>query len=247
MADEARHRPHSDPTTDAPALTGEAERFWEQRYRDQAPRWSGRPNPVLVDVAGPLHPGRALDLGCGEGGDALWLAGRGWLVTAVDIAQSSVDRVRAWAERDRLADRVRTERHNLAHSLPTGEFDLVSAQYLHTPFELDRAQVLRAAAHLLVPGGLLLVVDHGSVAPWSWHQDAHFATPAEKFAELALDPDGWHAERLDAPQRTATGPDGQTATVTDHVLAVRRSLGQEKLGQEKRSGLNTSASTTSTL
>jgi SAM-dependent methyltransferase len=235
MTEEARH-----PDT----VTDEAEAFWEQRYRDQPPRWSGRPNPVLVDVVGGLEPGRALDLGCGEGGDAVWLAGQGWQVTAVDIAAASVERVRAWAERDGLADRVRTERHNLAHSLPAGEFDLVSAQYLHTPFELDRTRVLRAAAHLLAPGGLLLVVDHGSVAPWSWHQDPapHLPTPAEKFAELALDPAGWHAERLDAPRREATGPDGQTATVTDHVLVVSRSR-----GQERRSGLNTSASTTSRL
>ena len=234
MTDEAVH----------PAATDKAELFWEQHYRGRAQRWTGRPNPVLVDVVGGLEPGRALDLGCGEGGDALWLAGQGWQVTAVDIALSSVERVRAWAERDGLADRVRTERHNLALTLPAGEFDLVSAQYLHTPFELDRARVLRAAAHLLAPGGLLLVVDHGSVAPWSWHQDhdAHFPTPAEKFAELALDPAGWRAERLDAPRREATGPEGQTATVTDHVLAVRRTG-----GQERRSGLNTSASTTSRL
>jgi SAM-dependent methyltransferase len=212
-------------TDEAPTTTAVAERFWERHYSGQAPRWSGRPNPVLVDVVGPLSPGRALDLGCGEGGDALWLAGQGWQVTAVDISRTAVDRVRARAEREGLADRVRTERHNLAHSRPTGEFDLVSAQYLHTPVELDRAQVLRAAAHQLAPGGLLLVVDHGSIAPWSWTQDAdtHFPTPADKFAELALDPAGWHAERLDAPSRTATGPDGQTATVTDHVLAVRRS------------------------
>jgi SAM-dependent methyltransferase len=231
----------------APATTDVAELFWEQHYRGQAQRWSGRPNPVLVDVAGQLRPGRALDLGCGEGGDALWLAGQGWQVTAVDIAPTAVERLRARAERDGLADRVRTERHNLAHSLPAGEFDLISAQYLHTPVELARAEVLRAVANQLAPGGLLLVVDHGSVAPWSWNRDAdtHFPTPAEKFAELALDPAGWHAERLDSPKREATGPDGQTATVTDHVIAVRRS-GQES-GQERRSGLNTSASTTSTL
>ena len=145
------------------------------------------------------------------------------------------------------AGRTRTERHNLAHTLPAGKFDLISAHYLHTPVELARAEVLRAVAHLLAPGGLLLIVDHGSVAPWSWNRDAdtHFPTAAEKFAELALDPAGWHAERLDAPRRTATGPDGQTATVTDHVIAVRRAV--RRNGQEKRSGLNTSASTTSRL
>lgn len=66
-------------------LRGEAEQFWEGHYRGRERRWSGRPNAVLVDVVGSLPPGTALDLGCGEGGDAIWLAGLGWRVTAVDV------------------------------------------------------------------------------------------------------------------------------------------------------------------
>ncbi|GAA2120560.1 hypothetical protein GCM10009802_23320 [Streptomyces synnematoformans] len=64
-----------------------------------------------------------------------------------------------------------TERHDLARSFPSGTFDLVSAQYFQTPFALPRAAILRTAAPALHPGGRLLVVDHGSIAPWSWNQD----------------------------------------------------------------------------
>src|SRR5215212_1558411 len=73
----------------------EAEQFWEDRYRRRRPVWSGRPNPVLVDVVGSLRPGTALDLGCGEGGDAIWLARQGWRVTAVDISTTALDRAAA--------------------------------------------------------------------------------------------------------------------------------------------------------
>lgn len=207
--------------------TDEAATFWENLYRehrDNADLWGARPNQRLVEIAGHLPPGAALDLGCGPGGDTMWLARHGWRVTAVDIAATAVDRVRAVATEAGLSDLVTTERHDLGETFPAGTFDLISAQYFHTPFHLDRAGVLRTAAHVLRPDGLLLVVDHGSITPWSWNQDPNtrHPSPAEVYASLDLDPAGWTAERTDAPQREATGPGGQTATVTDHVLLVRR-------------------------
>ncbi|MCU1614889.1 MAG: methyltransferase, partial [Frankiales bacterium] len=94
----------------------------------------------------------------------------------------------------------------------------------HTSFDLDRAAVLRLAAHALRPGGRLLVVDHGSTAPWSWNQDpdVRYPSPQEVAASIDLDPAIWMVERADAPRRIATGPDGRTAEVTDHVLLIRR-------------------------
>ncbi|MEV0621379.1 class I SAM-dependent methyltransferase [Nonomuraea sp. NPDC050404] len=200
--------------------------FWERHHRARR-TWDAGVNPLLAETAAPLRPGTALDLGCGAGGDAIWLARHGWHVTAVDISATAVERVRERARDLGLADLVTTERHDLARSFPAGRYDLVSAQYFHTPFPLLRAQVLRTAAQALHPGGLLLIVDHGSTAPWSWNQDpdAHYPTPAEIAAELDLDPAHWSVTRADMPHRRATGPAGQTATVIDNVLLVRRATG----------------------
>jgi SAM-dependent methyltransferase len=214
----------SDDIRDDHATADEAARFWENHYRGNSRLWKGTPNPLLSDTAAPLTPGRALDLGCGEGGDAVWLATQGWQVTAVDIAATALERAGRQAAEAGVAGSVTTEQHDLATSFPAGTFDLVSAQYLHTPFDLPRAHVLRQAAHALTPGGLLLIVDHGSVRPWAWNPDpdTHFPSPEDIYDGLALDPAGWTPERLDRPQREATGPGGQTATVTDTVITVRR-------------------------
>jgi len=165
-----------------------------------------------------------LDLGSGGGGDALWLAQQGWHVTAVDISTAAVEQLRENARAHGLGPQIVAEQHDLSRTFPKGEFDLVSAQYFQSPFELPRSQILRTAAAALRPGGLLLIVDHGSTAPWSWSQDpgAHFPTPADVAASLELDPAQWAVLRADQPQRQATGPSGETAAVTDHVLLIQR-------------------------
>lgn len=206
------------------SATDAAVTFWDGVHAARPQTASPRPNARLVETAADLPPGDALDLGCGNGGDALWLAGRGWRVTAVDLSAVAVQRLTERAARAGLGERVSARRHDLDRSFPAGHFDLVTAHYLHTPYDLDRASVLRRAAHALRPGGRLLVVDHGSTAPWSWDQDpdVRYPSPSEVAEGLALDPAAWTVERADAPRRTATGPDGSTAEVTDHVLLVRR-------------------------
>jgi SAM-dependent methyltransferase len=200
--------------------------FWERHYRDADPAWGTRPNAVLADVveAAAPRPGTALDLGSGHGGDALWLASLGWRVTAVDVAATALQRVAAAAEAAGLGDRVTTARHDLSRSFPDGTFDLVSACYFHTPVEIPRAAVLRRAADAVAPGGLLLVVDHASIAPWSWNagEDVRFPTPEETLGTLRLGA-GWQVVRLGSPQRTAVGPNDERATVTENVIAMRRS------------------------
>jgi SAM-dependent methyltransferase len=195
---------------------GETERFWEKHYRGHERRWSGRPNPVLVDVVGSLRPGDALDLGCGEGGDAIWLARRGWRVTAVDVSATALDRAAADAATAGVGGRIDFQQQDLAIAIPSGAFDLVSAQYLHSPIEFPRVRVLREAASAVTTGGLLLIVDHASVRPGSW------ADPEETLTLLGLDPDGWRTERLEAHEREAIRPNGRRVTVTDNVVALRR-------------------------
>ncbi|MDH2389999.1 class I SAM-dependent methyltransferase [Streptomyces sp. HNM0663] len=217
----------TDSHADLDRTADEAAHFWEDVYARRGDRvWSGRPNPILAETARTMPPGTALDLGCGEGGDSVWLAAQGWQVTAVDISTTALSRATAHAAAagSAVARRLTVERHDLARTFPAGAFDLVNAQYMQTPFALPRARVFRQAAHALVPGGLLLIVDHGSVRPWAWDPDpnTHFPTPEEIFEALDLDCAVWRPERLDTPRREATGPDGQTATVTDTVIAVRR-------------------------
>ncbi|MCK8680841.1 class I SAM-dependent methyltransferase [Streptomyces lichenis] len=199
-------------------------RYWDGVYAARRPAADPRPNARLTEAVSGSPPGDALDLGCGEGGDALWLARRGWQVTAVDVSAVAVERLTGLARSHGLGDAIAAERHDLGESFPYGAFDLVCAHYLHTPLDLDRTTVLRTAAYALRPGGRLLVVDHGSTAPWSWNQDpeVRYPSPREVAAGLGLDPAVWTVERAEALRRTATGPDGRTAEVTDHVLLIGR-------------------------
>lgn len=215
--------------TTSPHDKSEADHFWEEHYRARHPATTQLlANPVLVEIASGLTPATALDLGCGAGGDTLWLARAGWRVTAADLSGTATARLAETARELGLADLVHPERHDLAATFPEGRFDLVTALYFHSPFDLPRVRVLRTAALALTPGGRLLVVDHGSIAPWSWNQDpddvvaVHHPTPHEVATGLALDPAGWSIERAATPRRLATGPGGQTAEVVDNVLLIRR-------------------------
>src|SRR5690606_10475882 len=133
--------------------------------------------------------------------------------TALDVSAVATTRLDRLARARGLSDRITAEQHDVRDSLPASEFDLVTAHYLHTPYEQDRTAILRSAAHQLRAGGRILVVDHGSTAPWSWNQDPHvrFPTPEEVAALMGLSPARWTVERADAPHRIAVGPDGTTA------------------------------------
>ncbi|MER7786591.1 class I SAM-dependent methyltransferase [Streptomyces sp. NPDC097640] len=204
--------------------TTDAVEFWDSVYAARPAAGDPRPNARLTEMVTGLPPGDVLDLGCGEGGDALWLAGQGWQVTATDISAVAVERLAALARSHGLGDRVSAVRHDLHTSFPPGRFDLICAHYLHTPLDLDRAAVLRSAAHALRPGGRLLVVDHGSTSPWSWNQDPdlRYPSPQEVAAGIGLTPETWTVERAETPRRIATGPGGRTAEVIDHILLIRR-------------------------
>ena len=209
-------------------MTGQetAAELWEARYAGAGPVWSGHVNPVLADVASSLTPGSALDLGCGEGGDAVWLAERGWTVTGVDLSPTAVDRGRAAAAAHGIPDdRLRFVVADLA-TWTTGErYDLVTASFLHSWFAQDpRDDILRRATGLVGGGGRLLVVAHAAAPPWAdHHAEGHsFPTPAGDLDTLALDPGGWEVLLAETRERSATGPDGRLATLVDSVVLVRR-------------------------
>ncbi|MGC2938886.1 MULTISPECIES: class I SAM-dependent methyltransferase [unclassified Brevibacterium] len=183
-----------------------------------------QPNTRLIEIASHLIPGDALEVGCGNGGDTLWLAQRGWSVTAADIAATAVHRLTQLAQETHLEHRITSLRWDLNQGLPPGDFDLINAHYLHAGPGLDRPGIFRTAAHALRPGGHLVVVDHGSIAPWSWDQDPNvgFPSPREVHTNIELDPLSSQLVRSDAQQRVASGPDGRIGEVTDHILMIQR-------------------------
>ncbi|WP_082557139.1 bifunctional 2-polyprenyl-6-hydroxyphenol methylase/3-demethylubiquinol 3-O-methyltransferase UbiG [Modestobacter sp. Leaf380] len=200
--------------------------FWDLHY-GAGTVWSGDPNPVLVQHATALTPGSALDVGCGEGADAIWLARAGWTVTGADVSQVVLDRCAALA-RDAGPDVAARTRWQQADALtwapPALTHDLVSAQFLHLPRPALHALHRRLAAAVR-PGGTLLVVSHD---PADAHEHAHRPDTPDMFVSAAdmagvLDPAHWDVE-VGSPQRQAPGPDGTPVTVRDAVLrAVRRS------------------------
>lgn len=210
---------HHDENSDADPAT-----YWETRYRDRGQSWSGRPNAALVREATGLQPGRALDLGSGEGGDAIWLAQGGWLVTAVDIAASALALGAVNAAAAGVAERISWVEADLATWHPTRAFDLVSAHFLHSPVELPRDKILRRAASAVALGGLLVVVGHGNFPPWSSHRpdDVVLPTPDDVLASLQLAEGSWTVLTRALVDREATAPDGTAGTLSDSVLSVRR-------------------------
>jgi chemotaxis protein methyltransferase CheR len=196
--------------------------FWEERYRSAERVWSGKVNPRLAEVAAALPVGRALDLGCGEGADALWLAERGWEVVAVDVSTTALRRATEAASARNMLSRIDFQRHDLNESFPEGTFDLVSAQYLHSPARLDRDGVLQRATTRVNRGGVLLIVDHGAPPPWAEHHDHHFAGTEEVLGSLRLEAPRWTRLRTEAIERGMVGPAGEVGTMVDNLMVLRR-------------------------
>jgi SAM-dependent methyltransferase len=195
---------------------GMDQQFWDDLYHTKDQLWSGAPNGVLVTEVADLPPGQALDLGCGEGGDALWLAERGWLVTAVDISRVALERAAAMAGDAKVSW---THADMRTFTPPAGAFDLVSALYF--PFYRTAEQVLHSVLAAVAPGGTLLVGTHDLRDAQHSHDDfePNDYYWVDDIAEL-LD-DTWTVLVNENRPRVSPAPPG-THHINDVVLKARR-------------------------
>lgn len=137
--------------------------YWEKRYSENGQSWSGNVNAALEREIAGMPPGTALDLGSGEGGDALWLAHNGWAVTAVDIAPSALA---IGAAAQLPGDDITWVAADLATWAAPTQYDLVTSCFLHSTVDLPREDILRRAATAVAPGGVLLIVGHFGQQHW---------------------------------------------------------------------------------
>lgn len=214
---------------DAPKTNAEA---WEERYASADRVWSGNPNALLVQYLSGISPGRALELGCGEGADAIWLARQGWHVVATDIANAGLDKAAMHAAEAGVGETIRWERHDLAESFPAGEFDLVGSAYLHSMVEIPREEILRRSAQAVAPRGHLYVIGHAGPPAHASGQHGHggghrhaFALPsaAEVVEQLQLG-DGWTILAADDVDVPMTAPDGSASSRPDSIVLARRDV-----------------------
>lgn len=211
------------------------ETFWDERYSGSGAVWSGNPNPQLVAEAAGLAPGRALDVGCGEGADSLWLAERGWQVSAVDISNVALQKAAHHASAKAasgtavpaLPGTIAWDHHDLlAWTPPAASFDLVTAQFMHLP-KVDRDPLYARLAAAVATGGSLLIVGHAA-------SDIHAGARRPDVQDLfftaadiagALDENMWRIEASESRPRSAEDSDGHPITIHDEVLrAVRLAL-----------------------
>ena len=197
---------------------------WEDRYAGEERMWSGQPNPQLVAEAAGLSPGTALDVGCGEGGDVVWLARQGWRVTGADFSANGLARAARHAEEAGVADRTDWWQVDARTFAADGRsFDLVTTHFLHPP-DGGIVEVTRRLAGAVAPGGHLLVVGHEPSAVFAQLTATH-----RRAMWLAADllpglPEDFEALVVEQRPRTMTR-EGVTSEVRDSTLLARRAGG----------------------
>lgn len=184
---------------------------WDERHATGAPIESADPDPTLIEEVAALRPGRALDLGTGDGRSAVWLAANGWRVTAVDFSAVGLERGRILAE-EHGVDVEWVLEDLLDWSPPAGQFDLVTLLFIHLP-RPERQRVYADAAAAVAPGGTLLIVAHdlanlteGVGGP---QDPSVLFTPAEISADLG----GFVVRRAETVRRSSTDGAGPIEAV----------------------------------
>lgn len=194
---------------------------WDERYSGEEQIWSGNPNAQLVAEASKLTPGTALDVGCGEGGDVIWLARRGWRVTGADFSAQGLARAARHAQAAGVADRTDWWQVDARTFTAGGRtYDLVTTHFLHPP-DGGMVDVTRRLAEAVAPGGHLLVVGHAPSDAFTHlsasHRRAMYAA-ADLLPALPGEFDVLVAEQR---PRTVTR-DGRTMEIHDSTLLARR-------------------------
>jgi 2-polyprenyl-3-methyl-5-hydroxy-6-metoxy-1,4-benzoquinol methylase len=199
---------------------------WADRYAGEEQVWSGEPNTQLVAEASRLAPGTALGVGCGEGGDVVWLARQGWRVTGADFSANGLARAARHAERAGVANRVDWWQVDARTFEPAGRtFDLVTSHYLHPP-EAGMVDVVGRLARAVAPGGHLLVVGHAPTALFAEASESH--RRAMFVAEDLVPglPEGFEVVVAEQRPRTLVR-DGEPVEAHDATLLARRTREQE--------------------
>ena len=185
------------------------ERRWTQVLRDHAGKIAGRrPSAHLLTETADLHPGRALDAGCGHGSEAVWLASRGWQVTAVDYSATALDlaRSRATAIGADVAERIEwTEGDLTTWTPPPGSYDLVLSLYVHVQGSVG--EMVRRLGAGVAPGGTLLLVGHRPIDPATGAptRAAGQVQVSVDAAVDALDPRDWRIAVAEERSRAEAG------------------------------------------
>ncbi len=196
------------PTSDS------AREEWDARYADQDQLWSGHVNGSLADEVGHLAAGSALDVGCGEGADAIWLTEAGWQVTAIDVSGVAIDRGRAEASRRGIS--IEWIIGDFPTALADASFDLVSLHYPAVPIATEEA-VSAGLTGAVAPGGTLLLVGHAPPADLDLQEwrPADYVQPPDVLAHLG---DGWTIEVNETRPRPGDHHHGSHHT---HDVVVR--------------------------
>ena len=203
--------------------------FWDEIWSTMDQTFSGH-DELLVEHTGTLRPGRALDLGCGSGGNAVWLAERGWQVTAVDFSSVAIEKGKQRAARSRVE--VEFVVSDVLTYRPTGVYDLIISFYIQLGSR-QRAQMLSKATQVLAAGGRILFVSHDRSSPpsgWTQNDLESLTVPDEVAAELpdlrieraeVVPDEGAHSEHMEIPQKSEMeGGHAHASAATTLVVGV---------------------------
>ncbi|MFG1941892.1 class I SAM-dependent methyltransferase [Nonomuraea sp. NPDC048826] len=196
--------------------------YWDEHYDGHAPVAAGPPNPYLRAAALDRAPGTALDAGCGEGAEAIWLATHGWRVTAVDIAETALRRARGHAAASGVTAGIDWIQADLTTWIPAEEhFDLVCSHYVHPA--AAPGDLFRRLAAAVAPGGTLLLVGHHP----SDHHTAAVPAAHVEIGQLAavLDPGRWDIAVAEDRARVMSHG-GREIPLRDTVLQARKRPGR---------------------